>query len=370
MLECLARGFVGAWSDDLSAARHDLETITCRAEGFGGSLRSAAQWLLADVYYRLGAFDDAMVAAELARSVLYDTGRANSPEIAMACAVAAYTASARGDWADARGHVAAVAGRAAQSASKFERACAGAARWSLAVALDDPQSMLEAAGAFEAAADAPELTLFPFGPVMAEALWRNGRLDEAAGRLAGYEARARQIGRISAMVGACRVRGLLEADRHDAGAAQRAFDEAAPLTERLSQPLEAARLAAAHGAVLARLGRRTAALGKVAQARHILKQIGALPYLQRADREFERLGHGSGHRSRTGKLTASESVVAGLVASGLSNKQTAERLIVSVKAVEFHLANIYAKLGVSSRSQLAARHDLTGASGPAPTRKP
>ena len=112
VLECLARGFVGAWSDDLSAARHDLETITGRAEGFGGSLRSAAQWLLADVYYRLGAFDDAMVAAELARSVLYDTGRANSPEIAMACAVAAYTASARGNWADARGHVAAVAGRA------------------------------------------------------------------------------------------------------------------------------------------------------------------------------------------------------------------------------------------------------------------
>ena len=231
-------------------------------------------------------------------------------------------------------------------------------------------SMLEAARAFEAAADAPELPCSRSGRSWPKPSGATGRLDEAAGRLAGYEARARQIGRISAMVGACRVRGLLEADRHDAGAAQRAFDEAAPLAERLSQPLEAARLAAAHGAVLARLGRRTAALGQVAQARHILKQIGALPYLQRADREFERLGHGSGHRSRTGKLTASESVVAGLVASGLSNKQTAERLIVSVKAVEFHLANIYAKLGVSSRSQLAARHDLTGASGPAPTRKP
>jgi DNA-binding CsgD family transcriptional regulator len=34
--------------------------------------------------------------------------------------------------------------------------------------------------------------------------------------------------------------------------------------------------------------------------------------------------------------------------------------MVSRKAVEFHLANIYAKLGVSSRSQLAARRDFQG----------
>jgi len=51
--------------------------------------------------------------------------------------------------------------------------------------------------------------------------------------------------------GACRVRGLLEADRHDTATALYAFDEASPLAERLPQPLEAARFMAAHGAVLA-----------------------------------------------------------------------------------------------------------------------
>ena len=357
VLECLARGFVGGWSDELTAAKQDLEMIADRPDGFGGSLRSAAHWLLADVYYRLGAFDDAMTAAELARTVLQDTGRARSPEIAMAYAVAVYTASARGDWVTARGYLAAIQPRAIPSASKFERASAAAADWSLAIALDDPKHMLQAARAFDAAADAPELSLFPFGPVMAEALWRNRRLDEAADRLVAYEAQARQLRRISAMVGACRVRGLLEVDRHDTATALYAFDEASPLAERLPQPLEAARFMAAHGAVLARLGRRTDALGQVTKARALFEQIGAWHYRQRADQQLERLGHAR-HRPRTGELTPSESVVARLVASGLSNRQAAERLMVSDKAIEYHLGNIYAKLGLSSRSQLAARHDL------------
>ena len=294
VLDRLARGFTEAWSDDLDEAKRDLEAIVGRPDGFGGSLRSAACWLLADVYYRLGAFDDAVVTAGLARSLLQDTGRANSPEIAMAYAVAAYAAAARGNWADARASVAAANARAAPVASKFERAAAAAARWSLAVALDDPQQMLQAACVFDAAADAPELSLFPFGPVLAEALWRNRRLEEAAAKLAVYEARARHLGRDSALVGAARVRGLLEADLRETSTALRAFDEAAPIAARLPQSLDAARFKAAHGAVLARLGKRTAAAGEAAEARSILAKIDARPYLERAERQLDRLGARAG----------------------------------------------------------------------------
>ena len=370
VLEGLARGFAGAWSDNLSAAKGALEAIAGRRDGFGGSLRSAAYWLLADVYYRFGAYDDAVVTAELARSLLHDTGREGSPEIAMAYAVAAYAASARGDWADARGNIAAVDTRATSTASKFEQASAAAAHWSLAIALDDPQAMLQAAQVFDATADAPELSLFPFGPVLAEALWRNRRLEEAAVQLAIYEAQARHLGRDSALVGAARVHGLLEADRHNTSMALHVFDEAASIAARLPQPLEAARFAAAHGLVLARLGKRKPAADKTAEARNILDGIGARPYLERADRQFDRLGGRVQRRSGTGELTASELVVARLVASGLSNRQAAERLTVSPKAIEFHLANIYAKLQVSSRSQLAARHDFRVTLGAASATKP
>ncbi|MFI5064490.1 MAG: AAA family ATPase [Streptosporangiales bacterium] len=360
VLECLARGFIEAWSDDLENARCDLEAIAERPGGFGGSLRSAAHWLLADVYYRIGSLDDAIVTAELACSLLQETGRSSSPEIAMAYAVAAYAASARGNWPDAQGHVAAARVQAKPAASNFERAAAAAASWSLAVAMDEPRRMLEAACAFDLAATAPELSLFPFGPVLAEALWRSRRLDEAAAELTGCETQARALGRVSALVGAARVRGLIEGDRQDFPAALRAFEEAAPIAERLPRALESGRFQAAYGFILARLGKRAAAADRTAEARDIFHSIGARPYLDRAEQQLDRLDRGTRRRSGIGELTASETVVARLVASGLSNRQAAERLMVSRKAVEFHLVNIYAKLGVSSRSQLTVKRTTLG----------
>jgi DNA-binding NarL/FixJ family response regulator len=53
-------------------------------------------------------------------------------------------------------------------------------------------------------------------------------------------------------------------------------------------------------------------------------------------------------------LTASERRVARLAADGLTNREIAERLVVTVKAVEWHLSHVYRKLGIRSRSGLAA----------------
>jgi DNA-binding NarL/FixJ family response regulator len=52
-----------------------------------------------------------------------------------------------------------------------------------------------------------------------------------------------------------------------------------------------------------------------------------------------------------------------LVAQGLSNREVAERLVVSEHTVHRHLANVYARLGASSRAaavRLAGEHDLLG----------
>ncbi|HEX2193114.1 MAG TPA: LuxR C-terminal-related transcriptional regulator [Acidimicrobiales bacterium] len=66
---------------------------------------------------------------------------------------------------------------------------------------------------------------------------------------------------------------------------------------------------------------------------------------------------GRGHRSRAAKgwasLTSTERVVAGLVALGLTNQEIASRLLVSVRTVESHVSHVLAKLGLSSRRQVA-----------------
>ncbi|MER7419706.1 LuxR C-terminal-related transcriptional regulator [Micromonospora peucetia] len=53
-------------------------------------------------------------------------------------------------------------------------------------------------------------------------------------------------------------------------------------------------------------------------------------------------------------LTGAEARVAAVVANGLSNREAAQRLFVSVKTIEFHLGNIFRKLGVRNRTELAA----------------
>jgi DNA-binding CsgD family transcriptional regulator len=54
-------------------------------------------------------------------------------------------------------------------------------------------------------------------------------------------------------------------------------------------------------------------------------------------------------------LTAQELVVARLAGGGMSNREIAAELVVSIKTVEYHLHNAFGKLGITSRRQLSAR---------------
>ena len=67
---------------------------------------------------------------------------------------------------------------------------------------------------------------------------------------------------------------------------------------------------------------------------------------------------GTGACSGRESLTASEDRVALLAAQGLTNREIAQRQFVTVKAVQWHLRNIYRKLDVSSREELPTALDL------------
>jgi DNA-binding CsgD family transcriptional regulator len=60
--------------------------------------------------------------------------------------------------------------------------------------------------------------------------------------------------------------------------------------------------------------------------------------------------------ANTRPLTPAEERIARLVAAGRTNKEVAEELDVSTKTVEWNLTRVYRKLGVRSRSELAARY--------------
>ena len=80
--------------------------------------------------------------------------------------------------------------------------------------------------------------------------------------------------------------------------------------------------------------------------------------LARAEAALREAGgrRGSRGRPRSGwdSLTPTEHSVAGLVAEGLSNPQIGERLYISSRTVQTHLAHVFAKLDISARAQLAA----------------
>jgi DNA-binding CsgD family transcriptional regulator len=81
--------------------------------------------------------------------------------------------------------------------------------------------------------------------------------------------------------------------------------------------------------------------------------LGAGPWAERCRTELAKTGE-TIDRSRNGRtLTPQERQVAHLVAGGATNREAAASLFVNLKTIEFHLGNIYRKLGVRSRTELA-----------------
>jgi DNA-binding CsgD family transcriptional regulator len=140
--------------------------------------------------------------------------------------------------------------------------------------------------------------------------------------------------------------------RGDHAAARAALDDALLAHAELPEPFERARTIHVQGRVERRARNWARARAALTEALTEFDALGAARWAEKAAADLARL---PGRRRATlaGELTETESRVAGLVAEGLSNKEVAARLFVSVRAVEANLTRIYAKLGVRSRTELA-----------------
>jgi DNA-binding CsgD family transcriptional regulator len=115
-------------------------------------------------------------------------------------------------------------------------------------------------------------------------------------------------------------------------------------------PLERARTRLALGRVLRRTQQRAAAQEILDGAIARFEALGTPLWVERALEERARIG---GRAPSGDDLTPTEQRIADLVASGMTNREVAERLFVTPKTVESALTRVYRKLGIRSRTQLA-----------------
>jgi DNA-binding CsgD family transcriptional regulator len=127
------------------------------------------------------------------------------------------------------------------------------------------------------------------------------------------------------------------------------------------RPLERASAMHQVGAALAATGNREG-INLVEEAIDLYEGIDALGDVARAEATLRGLGirrgrRGPRRRPSTGweSLTDTEHRVVDLVERGLTNPEIGRRLFISHRTVETHVAHVFAKLGVSSRVQLAAQ---------------
>jgi ATP/maltotriose-dependent transcriptional regulator MalT len=178
-------------------------------------------------------------------------------------------------------------------------------------------------------------------------------VDDAAAASAELDEIGGRYGRPMLHAIAAQVRGSVELARGEPQAALRSLREAWQVWEELDAPYEGARVRLLVGLACRALGDEDGAALEFESARATFEALGAAPEIARVDRLVGRKeSHG---------LSARELEVLRLLASGRTNRDIATELVVSEHTVARHVQNIFAKLGVSSRTAATAfafEHDL------------
>ena len=188
-----------------------------------------------------------------------------------------------------------------------------------------------------------------------EVATRTGHLDTAARCLTELE----QFAEVTDTSHARRVvaygRALLAAQGDSPAAAEEFFSLALRTEPGHDRPFERARTHLAYGEFLRRSRRRVHAREQLRTALQTFQDLGAEPWVQRAELELRASGETARKRDAITSvaLTAQERQIASSVAQGLSNRQVAAELFLSPRTIDFHLRNVFAKTGITSRGELA-----------------
>jgi DNA-binding CsgD family transcriptional regulator len=142
----------------------------------------------------------------------------------------------------------------------------------------------------------------------------------------------------------------------DSADAQSLYELALEQHDHSAHKAERARTQLAFGEYLRRSRRRVDARTHLRAALQTFDDLGAAPWAERARQELRASGETARKRdpSTAASLTPQELQVARLVRQGLSNRDAAAQLFLSPRTIDFHLRNVFAKVGVTSRTGLIA----------------
>ncbi len=200
-----------------------------------------------------------------------------------------------------------------------------------------------------------------YQPDIGSLIWPTVELIEAAVRTGSIEIAIDAHGRLAKMTSASgtdwalglefRTRALLS----EGAEAEHLYRDSIARLGRTRQRIDLARAHLLYGEWLRRERRRTDGREQLRTARHMLEAIGMEAFAERARRELRATGETARKRTIAAKqteLTPQEAQIARLAREGLSNPEIGTRLFISAHTVQYHLRKVFAKLSITSRSQL------------------
>jgi DNA-binding CsgD family transcriptional regulator len=342
--EGLASGWLAAavlWDDDAGHAIMDREVRLAREAGALDELPVNLIPLAMSAIWR-GDFAAAASLIAEGDTVCEVTGSRLAPYAAM------FLAAMRGNQASLTSLAEATIAPAEAGGQGAAVTCA---RWVAAILHNGLGRYADAfAAAGQARADSHLYMSMWALPELIEAAVRTSNTEVAAGALERLADSTSVSGGDWALGVEARSRALLSGGE----AADRLYREAIKRLGRTPMRAELARAHLLYGEWLRRENRRTDAREQLRASYQMLTTIGMEGFAERARREL--LATGETVRKRTVEtltdLTAQEAQIAKLARDGHTNQEIAAQLFISPRTVEWHLGNVFTKLGITSRKDL------------------
>ena len=356
----IARGFILVELDLMEEARSAFDTDRRISEELG------LRWHLPGYqnasgaeHFLAGEWDDAIAELEAGVGLADETG--SKYTLAYSLSVLSLISFHRNDLSLAAEAANAAVGQLAETGARYRTQWV---MWAQALLLEAHGEVAEAfstlAGCWDqCAAEGLALDYRMLGADLVRLALARGEQGRARDVAAAVTELADENREVSSLTGAAlRCRGLAEDDAEVLHSAVRAY-------ARGSRPLELALASEEAGTAFARQGGTDRAGPLLEQAIGIYERLQAARDLARAEAALREAGIRRGRRGARGRpqtgwqsLTPTEHTVADLVAEGLSNPQIGERLYISRRTVQTHLAHVFTKLDITSRAQLAAEVTL------------